>query len=108
HLPDKDEGAPPALAVLNPNQKGCEYPDKSLAGVGVAFKLIHALFRERGREAQAPGFLKMVAIGTVADVAKRVGENRAIGAPGLADLPRAGNPGLRALLEVAGGCGGDG
>src|SRR6266436_9470330 len=107
HLPDKDEGAPPALAVLNPNQRGCEYPDKNLAGVGVAYKLIHALFRERGREAQAPGFLKMVAIGTVADVAKLVGENRAIVALGLSDLPRARNHGLRALIEIA-GCGEDG
>ena len=106
HLPDDDEGSPPALAVLNPNQHGCNYPDKSLAGVGVAFKLIHALFRERGREAQVPGFLKMVAIGTVADVAKLVGENRAIVALGLADLPRAVNPGLRALIEIA-GCGDD-
>ena len=104
HLPDADEGAPPALAVLNPNQHGCDYPDKNLAGVGVAFKLIHALFRERGREAQAPGFLKMVAIGTVADVAKLVGENRAIVALGLSDLPSAVNPGLRALIEIA-GCG---
>src|SRR5881275_2445309 len=107
HLPDADEGAPPALAVLNPNQHGCDYPDKNLAGVGVAFKLIHALFRERGREAQAPGFLKMVAIGTVADVAKLVGENRAIVALGLSDLPRARNHGLRALIEIA-GCGEDG
>jgi single-stranded-DNA-specific exonuclease len=104
HLPDADEGAPPALAVLNPNQHGCDYPDKNLAGVGVAFKLIHALFRERGREAQVPGFLKMVAIGTVADVAKLVGENRAIVTLGLSDLPRARNHGLRALIEIA-GCG---
>ena len=102
HLPDEDEGAPPAFAVLNPNQKGCDYPDKNLAGVGVAFKLVHALFRERGREAQVPGFLKMVAIGTVADVAKLVGENRAIVALGLSDLPRAVNHGLRALIEIAG------
>ena len=106
HLPDADEGAPPALAVLNPNQHGCDYPDKNLAGVGVAFKLIHALFRERGREAQVPGFLKMVAIGTVADVAKLVGENRAIVTLGLSDLPRARNHGLRALIEIA-GCGED-
>ncbi|MFS8085121.1 MAG: single-stranded-DNA-specific exonuclease RecJ, partial [Acidobacteriota bacterium] len=89
HLPDADEGSPPALAVLNPNQHGCDYPDKNLAGVGVAFKLVHALFRERGREAQVPGFLKMVAIGTVADVAELVGENRAIVSLGLSDLPRA-------------------
>lgn len=106
HLPDADEGSPPALAVLNPNQQGCDYPDKNLAGVGVAFKLVHALFRERGREAQVPGFLKMVAIGTVADVAKLVGENRAIVSLGLADLPRAVNHGLRALIEIA-GCGDD-
>ena len=50
HLPDENEGVPPAFAVLNPNQRGCSYPDKNLAGVGVAYKLVHALFRERGRE----------------------------------------------------------
>lgn len=106
HLPDEDEGAPPALSVLNPNQHGCDYPDKNLAGVGVAFKLVHALFRERGKESAVPGFLKMVAIGTVADVAKLIGENRAIVALGLSDLPRAVNHGLRALIEIA-GCGDD-
>ena len=104
HLPDGDQGSPPALAVLNPNQVGCNYPDKHLAGVGVAFKLVHALFRERGRESQVAAFMKIVAIGTVADVAKLVGENRAIVALGLKDLAKARNPGLRALMEVA-GCG---
>src|SRR5438094_1707747 len=104
HLPDVDEGAPPALAVLNPNQHGCDYPDKNLAGVGVAFKLVHALFRARDRESVVRGFLKMVAIGTVADVAKLVGENRAIVALGLSDLPNAVNYGLRALIDIA-GCG---
>ena len=104
HLPDEKEGAPPAFAVLNPNQAGCEYPDKHLAGVGVAFKLVHALFREYGREAQVPAFMKVVAIGTVADVAKLVGENRTIVSIGLKDLARVANPGLRALIDVA-GCG---
>ncbi|HEX7176305.1 MAG TPA: single-stranded-DNA-specific exonuclease RecJ [Pyrinomonadaceae bacterium] len=104
HLPDDDEGSPPAFAVLNPNQRGCPYPDKNLAGVGVAFKLAHALFRERGREHLVKGFLKVVAIGTVADVAQLVGENRVIVALGLADIHKATNPGLRALLEIA-GCG---
>src|SRR5438094_508746 len=104
HLPDADEGAPPALAVLNPNQHGCNYPDKNLAGVGVAFKLVHALFSARDRESVVPGFLKMVAIGTVADVAKLIGENRAIVALGLSDLPNAVNYGLRALIDIA-GCG---
>jgi single-stranded-DNA-specific exonuclease len=105
HLPDDSEGGegvPPAYAVLNPNQSGCNYPDKNLAGVGVAFKLVDALFRERGRESQVNAFLKIVAIGTVADVAKLIGENRAIVALGLQDLPKATNPGLRALMEVAG------
>jgi len=104
HLPDEKEGAPPAFAVLNPNQVGCEYPDKNLAGVGVAFKLVHALFREHGREAQVPAFMKVVAIGTVADVARLTGENRTIVAIGLKDLARVANPGLRALINVA-GCG---
>src|SRR6266480_6261434 len=104
HLPDEGEGVPPAYAVLNPNQRGCDYPDKNLAGVGVAFKLIHALFRERGRESQVAAFLKIVAIGTVADVAKLIGENRTIVALGLKDLAKASNPGLRALIQVA-GCG---
>jgi single-stranded-DNA-specific exonuclease len=104
HLPDEKEGAPPAFAVLNPNQAGCPYPDKNLAGVGVAFKLVHALYREHGREPQVPAFMKVVAIGTVADVAKLTGENRTIVAIGLKDLARVANPGLRALIDVA-GCG---
>jgi single-stranded-DNA-specific exonuclease len=104
HLPDEKEGAPPAFAVLNPNQSGCPYPDKNLAGVGVAFKLVHALFRAYGREAQVPAFMKLVAIGTVADVARLVGENRTIVAIGLKDLAHVANPGLRALIDVA-GCG---
>jgi single-stranded-DNA-specific exonuclease len=104
HLPDEGEGVPPAYAVLNPNQRGCRYPDKNLAGVGVAFKLVDALFRKFGRESQVNAFLKIVAIGTVADVAQLSGENRNIVALGLKDLPKATNPGLRALMEVA-GCG---
>lgn len=104
HLPDEGEGVPPAFAVLNPNQRGCNYPDKNLAGVGVAFKLVEALFRRRGKESSIASFLKVVAIGTVADVAKLTGENRTIVALGLKDLPKATNVGLRALMEVA-GCG---
>jgi len=104
HLPDEGAGVPPAYAVLNPNQRGCNYPDKNLAGVGVAFKLVDALFRKYGREWQVNAFLKIVAIGTVADVAKLTGENRTIVSLGLQDLPKATNPGLRALMEVA-GCG---
>lgn len=101
HLSDEVRGNPPAVAVVNPNQPGCPYPDKHLAGVGVAFKLAHALLRENGLESQVPQFLKIAAIGTVADVMDLTGENRAIVALGLLDLPKTDNWGLKALMEVA-------
>ena len=101
HHLTKDAGLPDAFAIINPNQPGCEYPDKNLAGVGVAFKLAHALIRERGRENVVRGFLKVVAIGTVADIMNLTGENRAIVKIGLEDLPKARNYGLKALMEVA-------
>ena len=101
HLPDKEYGLPDAFAVVNPNQNGCEYPDKNLAGVGVAFKLAHALLRETEKEKYVRGFLKVVAIGTIADVMNLTGENRAIVSLGLKDLPKAVNFGLKALMEVA-------
>jgi len=101
HLPDESNGNPPALAVINPNQPDCEYPDKNLAGVGVAFKLAHALLREKRKENLVKSFLKVVAIGTIADVMNLTGENRAIVSLGLKDLPKAVNYGLKALMEVA-------
>ena len=101
HLTDEVRGNPPAVAIVNPNQTGCPYPDKNLAGVGVAFKLAHALLRENGLEHEVPGFLKIAAIGTVADVMNLTGENRAIVALGLIDLPRTDSYGLKALMEVA-------
>ncbi len=97
----KDLGNPDAYSVINPNQRDCGYPDKNLAGVGVAFKLAHALLRERGKEHLVPHFLKVVAIGTIADVMKLTGENRAIVSIGLRDLPRTVNYGLKALMEVS-------
>lgn len=101
HLSDDSKGNPDAVAVINPNQAGDDYPDKNLAGVGVAFKLAHALLREKGKERLVEGFLKMVAIGTIADIMNLTGENRAIVSLGLRDLPQAKNFGLRALMEVA-------
>ena len=101
HHLTKDEGLPDALAVVNPNQPDCEYPDKNLAGVGVAFKLAHALLRDFGKENLVPHFLKIVAIGTVADMMNLTGENRAIVSIGLQDLPKTVNYGLKALMEVA-------
>lgn len=101
HLSDETIGNPHALAVVNPNQTGCEYPNKNLAGVGVAFKLAHALLRENNKENLVKGFLKVVAIGTIADVMNLTGENRAIVSLGLKDLPKAHNYGLKALMEAA-------
>lgn len=101
HLSDENRGNPPAFAVVNPNQPGCGYPDKHLAGVGVAFKLAHVLLRERGRAELLPDLLKITAIGTVADIMKLTGENRAIVALGLRDLPGTKNLGMKALMEVA-------
>src|SRR5688572_24368788 len=101
HISDPERGNPDAFAVINPNQPECNYPDKHLAGVGVAFKLAHALLREKEKEHLVPAFLKIAAIGTVADIMQLTGENRAIVALGLRDLPNTNNYGLKALMEVA-------
>src|SRR5262245_41358448 len=101
HEPDTD--LPPALAVINPKRRDCPYPDKYLAGVGVALKLVQALCREAGREAWMPGFIKVAAIGTLADVVPLVGENRVIAKVGLDLLSRGPHKvGLRALLDISG------
>ena len=106
HLPE-DERLPEAFAILNPHQRGCAYQDKNLCGVGVAFKLAQALFERHGR--LQPGdwpnwvqsFLKLVAIGTIADAVPLLGENRVIVRYGLQGLVHPVNPGLRALLRLA-------
>ena len=94
---------PPALAVLNPKRRDCAYPDKHLAGVGVALKIVHALCIRSGREKWLPAFLKIAAIGTIADVVPLVGENRVIARLGLERLSRDKHTvGLRALLDGSG------
>src|SRR5258705_3366364 len=57
HEPDAE--LPPAFAVINPKRHDCTYPDKHLAGVGVALKVVHALCRRAGREVWLPGFVKV-------------------------------------------------
>ena len=99
HLPQA-EGVPRALAVVNPNQAGCEYPCKSLCGAGVAFKIAQALLEATGRERLIPSFLKIVAIATIADAVPLVGENRVFARLGLEGLRDPRNPGLRALLSA--------
>ena len=100
---EPDVGLPPAFAVINPKRHDCPYPDKYLAGVGVALKLVQALCQRAGRESWLPGFVKVAAIGTLADVVPLVGENRVIAKIGLDLLSRGPHKvGLRALLDVAG------
>jgi len=102
HEPEGDT-LPAALAVINPKRHDCRYPDKHLAGVGVALKLVQALCSRTGREKWMPAFVKIAAIGTVADVVPLVGENRVIAKLGLERLSRSPHTvGLRALLDSAG------
>ena len=101
HEPDAE--LPQALAVINPKRRDCTYPDKSLAGVGVALKVVQALCRSADRDSWLPGFVKIAAIGTLADVVPLVGENRVIAKIGLDLLTRGPHKiGLRSLLDVSG------
>jgi single-stranded-DNA-specific exonuclease len=104
HLPGPD-GVPHALAVVNPNQKGCDYPYKQLCGAGVAFKVVQGLMQRRLdanlQNKLLMSFMKVVAIATIADAVPLTGENRVFASLGLDALRKAVNPGLKALLEVA-------
>jgi single-stranded-DNA-specific exonuclease len=101
---------PPADALVNPKRLDCDYPFKLLAGVGVAFKLAWAIAtefspRQRMTDEFSDFLLEatgLVALGTVCDVVPLVGENRVLVAYGLKSLASSPNPGLRALLDVAG------
>lgn len=108
HLPA--DQLPKACAIINPNQPGCDFPSKALAGVGVAFYLLLAVrqyFRQQGvfanlAEPNLANFLDLVALGTVADVVPLDHLNRILVKQGLARI-RAGKmqPGLAALIQVA-------
>ena len=111
HLPDELNGTPRALAVLNPNQRDCEYPCKDLCGAAVAFKLAQALLQgaarddaehDRLRSKTLPSFLKLLAIATIADSVPLIDENRTIASIGLRELRSPAQPGLRALMDLAG------
>ena len=100
HLPDGD--LPHAAAILNPHRADCAYPEKNLSGVGVAFKLAQALLGSRLSARVTQSYLKVVALGTIADVVPLVGENRVIAHFGLAGLREPVHQGLSALLDVSG------
>ena len=101
---------PQACAVINPRQDGDSYPCKDLTGVGLAFKLAQALMIAEKREPIARGpvtlgesdLLDLVALGTVADLAPLLGENRALVQRGLRTLNEAKRPGIRAMLHESG------
>jgi single-stranded-DNA-specific exonuclease len=105
HLAKAGDQVPIALAILNPNQAGCGYPEKSLCGAAIALKLAQALLERRDaartREKTLPSFLKMAAIATIADAVPLQGENRVIAALGLRELRRPAGAGLRALFAAA-------
>lgn len=108
HLPGNE--TPIADAIVNPNQIGCDFPSKNLAGVGVAFYVmlaLRSLMQEKGCFTHFPApnlanFLDIVALGTVADVVKLDSNNRTLVHQGLARI-RAGfcRPGISALIQVA-------
>ncbi|MGB9712216.1 MAG: single-stranded-DNA-specific exonuclease RecJ [Dissulfurimicrobium sp.] len=101
---------PPALAILNPKRRDCRFPFKEIAGVGVAFNLVRALRSRlhglgRWRNGDVPNLkncLDLVAIGTVADMAPLLGDNRIMVKAGLEVINTKARPGLKALLQVSG------
>src|SRR5208283_3006999 len=100
HLLAAGDSVPPALAILNPNQPACAYPEKFLCGAAIAMKLAQAILERRDqartREKTLPSFLKMAAIATIADAVPLRGENRIIAALGLRELRRPMGVGLPA------------
>ena len=92
---------PRAVAVVDHKQPNCPYPDKNLAGVGVAYKLCQAIWQERTGEVYQAD-LDIVALGTVADVVPLVGENRILVKAGLSKMQLQPNRGIKALIDVAG------
>ena len=94
---------PAAYAIINPKQKDCQYPNKDLAGVGVAFKLCQALWQHyHGCDTVFLKYMDIVAIGTVADIVSLTGENRILVKLGLSEITNTHNIGLQALMEVCG------
>jgi single-stranded-DNA-specific exonuclease len=101
HHPD-GSNLPPALAVINPKQHGDPYPDKELAGVGIAYKIAEALFSFHSSSSyNLQSLLDLVALGTVADLAPLIGENRVLVRRGLGQIRETKRQGLFSLAGVA-------
>jgi len=103
HHEPTGEQSPEAVAILNPKQKEDEYPEKELAGIGVAFKLCQGLSEKLGvGQHQLNEHLDMVAIGSIADIVPLLGENRIFARVGLEKMKESGKPGIWALIDLAG------
>ena len=100
HLPG--DSLPDVKAILNPVLLDSGYPDNKLAGIGVVFKLIQALFKDEEQSACEAPFMNLVSIGTIADVAELRGENRLFVKYGLEAMDEVSNIGLSSLLDVCG------
>ena len=102
HHPD-GTNLPPAFAVINPKQHGDPYPDKDLAGVGIAYKIAEALLtvQQPINGFRTNDLLDLVALGTVADLAPLVGENRVLVRRGLRQIRETKRQGLFSLAGVA-------
>lgn len=103
HHPD-GENLPPACAVINPKQHGDVYPDKDLAGVGIAYKIAEAFTQKMNGQSvslKLDDLLDLVALGTVADLAPLVGENRSLVRKGLRQLRETRRQGLFSLCNVS-------
>lgn len=101
HMPD--DTLPPAVAILNPRQKDCNYPYKDLCGCGVGFKLITALAQKLEMDESAPyEFLDLVATAIAADIVPITGENRVLTYYGLKKANENPNYGIAALKELSG------
>ncbi len=101
HMPD--EVLPPAVAILNPKQKDCNYPYKELCGCGVGFKLISALVKRLGLpDSDAFEYLDLVATAIAADIVPMTGENRTLAYFGLKKANESPNAGILALKELSG------
>ncbi len=101
HLPDEE--LPPAIAILNPKQKDCNYPFKELCGCGVGFKLITALAQSSGlAEEEYICYLDLAVTAIGADIVPITGENRILAFYGLKKLNSNPSPGIKALVELSG------
>jgi len=93
---------PDAVAVVDPKRADSKYPFNELAGVGVAFKFLEALYNGMGKEKQIENYLDLVALGTVADMMPLLGENRYLVKQGLKVLNTNRRPGIREISTLAG------